>query len=205
MKNTFFETICIKNRTPLLLAFHQKRMDKTRQECLNLHNAIPLDELIQLDEITDNSFWKCRITYSDVIHKIEYEKYEIKHPKTIKLIEQADFQYPYKYSDRSAFETILQNQKDADEIIICKKGLLTDSSYANLAFFDGRDWFTPKLYLLNGVKRKCLLQNKIIHETDISINNISFFQKIAFLNAMRGLSISYNFTFGPTQQLLHLF
>ena len=195
MNNIFFESICIKNKLPLHLELHQERLDQTYRRFFNSNPNFQLKNLIDLYKILDNDFWKCRIIYDRQIINIEYEKYQLKNPKKIKLIESPDFQYDAKYYDRSFFNSLLNENKDYDEIIICKNDLLTDTTYSNLAFFDGRDWFTPKQYLLNGVKRKYLLQQGIIHETDISINNLQFFQKISFLNAMRGLSVSYEFEF----------
>jgi hypothetical protein len=36
---------------------------------------------------------------------------------------------------------------NADEIIIVRNGLLSDTSYSNIALFDGTMWVTPKTHL----------------------------------------------------------
>ena len=68
-----------------------------------------------------------------------------------------------------------------------KNNLVTDSYYANLAFYDGSNWLTPKSYLLPGVKRQYLLEMGLISEIEISLVDIQSFQKISLINAMLNL------------------
>ena len=75
----------------------------------------------------------------------------------------ADIEYPLKYEDRHEINHLFGQKGDADEIIIIKNGLVTDTSIANLAFFDKGQWITPAQPLLNGTTRQRLLdENKII-------------------------------------------
>ncbi len=44
----------------------------------------------------------------------------------------------------------------ADEVIVEKDGYLTDTTIANIAFFDGKRWITPKIHYLEGLlERRC--------------------------------------------------
>jgi len=63
-------------------------------------------------------------------------------------------------------------------------GKVTDSSYANIIFFDGRQWLTPSTYLLNGTCRQRLLKEGKIKEAPIHYTDIHQFEQIGFINAM---------------------
>ena len=68
--------------------------------------------------------------------------------------------------------------------IIVRRGLLTDTSIANIALFDGKDWFTPKLPLLRGTCRTALIDNGIIKEKDIRPEELSSYSFVRLFNAM---------------------
>ncbi len=193
MTEHFFESIAIRNGCLLNLALHQERMERTVLDKFKVKTEISLQDRILLPTETKVGLWKCRVSYSTEIHEIRFEVYEMRHPRRVLLLEDPTFEYHYKSENRQHFAQILANNPQIDDCIFTKNGLLTDSSYANLAFYDGNHWFTTRQVLLEGTKRKCLLQKQVIHETDISLMNLRFFQRIAFLNAMRGLSTSYAF------------
>jgi 4-amino-4-deoxychorismate lyase len=68
-------------------------------------------------------------------------------------------------------------------------GLVSDTTIANVAFFDGSVWLSPKKPLLEGTTRARLLDEKKIHLADIEANDLKRFKKIALLNAMIGFDI----------------
>jgi len=75
-------------------------------------------------------------------------------------------------------------KEQCDDILIIKKGLVSDTSIANIAFYDGKLWFTPKAALLKGTCRtRLLLEGKII-EKEIRVEDIKKYKKIALMNAM---------------------
>ncbi|WP_333578016.1 aminotransferase class IV, partial [Leyella stercorea] len=65
-----------------------------------------------------------------------------------------------------------------------KNGLLTDTSFTNVAVFDGERWLTPKYPLLLGTKRASLLERQVIKEADISVETLMNAQKVSLINAM---------------------
>ena len=69
--------------------------------------------------------------------------------------------YDLKYFDRKIFDDLKKNIK-ADDILIIKNGFITDTSIANILFFDGKKWITPKKPLLKGTVRERLLRMKLI-------------------------------------------
>ena len=79
--------------------------------------------------------------------------------------------------------------KHFDDIIIEKKGFITDTSIANLAFYDGEQWFTPKNPLLEGTMRAKLLDEGFLQTREIKRSEISHYTKVALMNAMIGFKI----------------
>ena len=73
---------------------------------------------------------------------------------------------------------------DCDEIIIVKNGLITDTSFTNLALFDGNRWLTPKPPLLLGPKRAQLLEAGIIEEAELTLEDLRKAEKVSLFNAM---------------------
>ena len=59
---------------------------------------------------------------------------------------------PKPRTDRSALDACFARRRGADDVIIVRRGLLTDSTVANLALFDPHTarWYTPARPLLAG-------------------------------------------------------
>ena len=73
--------------------------------------------------------------------------------------------------------------KENEDIIIVKNGFVTDSSFSNLIFFDGKEWYTPSTPLLKGTTRARLLNEKKITERVIKIEDIKNYKSISLINA----------------------
>ena len=65
-----------------------------------------------------------------------------------------------------------------------RKGLLTDSSYANIVLDTGEAWITPVIPLFEGVQRAFLLDNNIIQTTTIHTVELASFKGFQLINAM---------------------
>ena len=89
-----------------------------------------------------------------------------------------------KSTDREALNRLFACRGERDDILIVRRGLLTDTSIANIALFDGKDWFTPKLPLLRGTCRTALIDNGIIKEKDIRPEELSSYSFVRLFNAM---------------------
>lgn len=130
--------------------------------------------------------YRCKVIYADDILSIKFESYEKKTIRTLRPIE-SNISYPYKFVDRSDIEELFGLRGKADEIVIVKNGLITDTSIANIALLDksGR-WLTPKTPLLCGTMRQKLLNDRFLIEDDIELKNLANFESIAIMNALRG-------------------
>lgn len=130
--------------------------------------------------------YRCKIVYDNVqIISVEYQPYVKKEIKKLKPVE-SGIEYSKKYLDRSEIAKLLMSADDADDIIIVKNGLITDSSIANIALLKNGVWITPKRPLLNGTMREKLLTEGLLKEVDIPAKNLAEFEAIAIMNALRG-------------------
>ena len=178
------ETIKIEHNIAHNIHYHQARFDRTRKELWGAQESIELSKEINAPT---QALYKCRITYGEKIEKIEYLPYVKKLPQSFTLVE-SELDYRYKFADRSAIEA-LKAQKEQEEIIITKKGYLTDTSIANIALLKGEEWFTPKRALLRGTMRAKLLDKGLIKEKDIKIEDLEKYTNFALINAMLGFEI----------------
>lgn len=71
-----------------------------------------------------------------------------------------------------------------EELIIVKNGIITDTSYANLVFYNGKEWHTPSRPLLQGTKRQKLIDEGKIKEREIRVHDLKKFTKCSLINAM---------------------
>jgi len=102
---------------------------------------------------------------------------------TLRLVE-ASPAYAYKFADRSALNSLLRQKGNCDEILICRDGFITDTSYSNVVFQEGSRFYTPRSYLLNGTKRQQLLRSGVISEREISTASLGEYDRVYLINAM---------------------
>ncbi len=184
------ETIKIDAGEVFNLSYHQARCDESRKVLFNSKNRLDLSTLIQAPS---EGLYRCRILYDEKMYSIEYIPYMAKKIHNIKIIP-SNITYNYKYANREELNTLLQNQKDIDEIIIEKEGYLTDTTIANIAFYDGKQWFTPEEPLLKGTMREKLLDEGFLHTRKIKKEDLKNYTQVALMNAMIGFKILNNFT-----------
>jgi 4-amino-4-deoxychorismate lyase len=92
--------------------------------------------------------------------------------------------------EQKEFEKLKASAK-TEEIIIVKNNHITDTSFSNLIFLKDKSWFTPQSYLLNGVMRQHLLQNKKIKECEITLQNLKEFSHFSIINAMNTMEDAF--------------
>lgn len=181
---TFIETIKIEDSDIELFEFHQQRITDTAFAHSFESFVLPKQALIDGCKITSKRV-KCRIEYTDKgIISVEYAPYELRKLTTLKLVYDDYIDYCFKRSDRSQLNTLREHCAEFEDIIIIKDGFVTDCSYANLVFAKAGRLYTPKSYLLNGVRRQSLLSANIIEECEISVADISKFDTIMLINGM---------------------
>lgn len=183
----FIETIRIQEGNLHNLQYHQLRFERTRQDNYDLKNHPSLKDLIRIPEGLGHGSCKCRVTYSRTIDLIEYEPYEASVIKSLKLVYSETISYGYKYADRSGLKALYMQRGSCDDIIIVKAGCISDSYVANIAFWNGTRWTTPDTPLLPGTMRASLLEQGALKEERITSEDLSKYQSIRLINAMRDL------------------
>jgi 4-amino-4-deoxychorismate lyase len=139
-----------------------------------------------LSEIAPNGdqVHKIRIVYDRNIASVATELYTIRPVRTLKLVVDNNIMYDHKFEDRRELERLFAMREGCDDILIVKNGLVTDVSYANIAFRKGNQWVTPDSYLLNGTMRQSLLAGGVISERKITPSDIPAFTHFRLINAM---------------------
>ena len=189
------ETIKIEDGKIDNLSYHQKRLTKSQKELYGVENI----ELKKHISAPTNGLYRCRILYDKKLHNIEYIPYTPKNIVSLKMVN-SDIEYAYKYANRDSIDTLLKQIKGSyDEIIIVKDGYITDTSIANIAFYDGVRWLTPKNPLLKGTMRQNLIENREVEEKEIKVSDISNYTQVALMNAMIGFKILKNITIEDTK------
>jgi 4-amino-4-deoxychorismate lyase len=180
----FLETIKIENGVACHLHYHWERLMRTVRSHFKNCDPPNLETGLAIPEEYRTGLFKCRVIYGKTIHKIEFENYVPYPIKTLKLLHDNTVEYSYKYADRSRLSQLLKMKGRSDDILIIKNGWITDTSYCNILFFNGKRWITPATPLLKGVCRERLLHTGQISEEIIHVNDITGFSKFMLINAM---------------------
>jgi 4-amino-4-deoxychorismate lyase len=179
-----FETIRLQDGILQNIEYHNLRLNHSRKSLYKSSDEIDLEQVIQIPATYKQGLYKCRVTYSKEVKSIDFEPYLPHVVKSLRLIEDNTILYNYKYTNRGSLNKLLTKRERFDEILIVKKGYITDTSYSNIIFFDGTQWFTPSTPLLHGTMRSFLLEKNLISEMVIKVTDLKQFQKARLINAM---------------------
>lgn len=124
------------------------------------------------------------MTYGRDVESVEFFPYQIRPVHSLQLVRGGQIEYRRKRADRSELNALFACRGEADDVLIVRGGLLTDTSIANIALGDGTGWYTPASPLLEGTQRACLLDAGMIRPLDIHADDLFRFQKIRLFNAM---------------------
>ena len=130
--------------------------------------------------------------YGEKLHSIEYIPYIPKEINSLKIVP-SKIDYALKYANRDALNALLEANQEVDEVIIEKKGYLSDITIANIAFYDGKQWFTPKDPLLKGTMRAKLIDEGFLLPREIKKEDLNNYTQVALINAMLGFKILNHF------------
>jgi 4-amino-4-deoxychorismate lyase len=178
------ETIKIKNNSLCNLPYHNDRVNYSRRKLFDLNDPWLLEDYIHFENIDPNLTYKCRVLYGKKIDSFEAIPYNLPKINTLRLVADNDIEYSFKYCNRENIELVKRKSKGADDVLIVKQGFLTDTSFANIVFFDGERWLTPSTPLLKGTKRQFYIDQQIIFEAEITEKSLCLFKKARIINAM---------------------
>jgi 4-amino-4-deoxychorismate lyase len=181
------ETIKCKDGKLYNLNKHNFRFNKARKEYIGLSDVIDLNEIIEIPENCKKGLFRCRVVYSKTIEKIEFIPHQFRIIRSLKLVEDNEIDYNFKFAKREKLQKLFEQHANCDDIIIVKNGCITDSFTANLIFFDGVKWWTPDTPLLQGTQRRFLIDESRIFECRITTNDLHKYKKVGLINAMWNL------------------
>jgi 4-amino-4-deoxychorismate lyase len=181
-----FETIRIEGGTPRHLGYHIARMNRSRRELFGATGDLDLAAAIRVPDGAGAGLLRCRVTYGESIGEVTFAPYEPRAVRSIALADGGRLDYAHKYADRSGIENLLAAgvREGADDILIVRGGLVTDTSAANIACFDGTRWVTPSTPLLPGTTRARLLDLGLVVAREIRVAGLADFGAFALMNAM---------------------
>ena len=182
-----FETIKCNDGELQNLEFHQERFEHSRKMYFGCNDLIVLDQNIYIPTEFKSGIFRCRITYSDKIEKVEFILHQFRKVESLKLVYDNSIDYQFKYNNRQHLTQLFEKRENCDDILIVKNNCITDSYTANPIFFDGEKWWTPDTILLPGTQRAKLLQTGKISEKRITVNDLSKFEKVGLINALQSM------------------
>ncbi|MDQ7046355.1 MAG: aminotransferase class IV [Sulfurovum sp.] len=183
------ETIRIEDGKVYNLSYHQQRCNQSRQILFGSTNILELSSKIKAPK---EGLYRCRILYGECLNSIEYIPYVPKKIHSLKIVS-SDLQYAYKYANRDGLNALLNSHCNVDEVIIEQEGFLTDTTIANIAFYDGKRWITPKNPLLRGTMREKLINEGLLEAKNIRKDELNKYTHVALMNAMIGFTILNHF------------
>jgi 4-amino-4-deoxychorismate lyase len=182
-----FETISIRDGVAENLSWHQQRLEATYKTLFGTAPGFVLAEAVVIPSECRQGHFRCRLDYSRQIREISFTPYQIKEITSLQIVEENAVDYPHKFADRRQLDQLYAMRSNCDDVLIVKNGLITDTSYANVILWDGRQWFTPSEPLLPGTCRARLIHNNLISEATIKASELHLFKELKLINAMRGI------------------
>jgi len=176
----FIETIKVLDGEVYHLEYHQKRYE-------SVLDSLGIEDKKDLSEFLNPPPWglyRCRLEYGEESIDVTYHEYKKREITTLKLIFDNKIEYSSKSSNRESIESLFKKKDEADDILIIKDLLVTDTSIANIAFYSNGSWVTPKNPLLKGTTRARLIDEGKLQERDIKSGELRSFSQVALLNAM---------------------
>lgn len=178
----FIETIRIENGEICNVSYHNARLNETRRCLLGETDRWDIASLLNPEKIAGRV--RCRLTYGKELLGVEYFSYTPRQVGSLQLVEADSLLYAFKYADRSGLDEMFSKRGEADDVLMVRNGLLTDTSIANIALWNGTEWHTPSLPLLKGTCRQRLLDEGIIVEREIRADQLGRYTEICLFNAM---------------------
>ena len=163
---------------------HVARMNKSRRELFSCTDEVDAAAVLAGLSIPADGVWKLRVVYGVKIERHELTRYVVQPVRSLKLVHDDTIEYSHKNEDRSAIDALMAQRSGCDNILIVKNGCVTDSAYANIAFSDGGEWFTPDTPLLAGIQRAALIAEGKLKERRIRTEDLKRYHNAMLINAM---------------------
>lgn len=179
----FIETIRVSGGVANNLKYHQARMNAAASHFFPDVVFPPLGQIA--DRFHPHGLNKLRVVYgSHGIECTECEPYSLKTIRSLKIVDGGEIDYSYKSTDRSQLDSLKALGDGCDDVVIIRRGLVTDTSFTNIAIFDGNSWLTPEKPLLKGTRRASLLDMGKVAEAPVTVCDLLAAKRIRLFNSM---------------------
>ena len=182
-----FESLCVQDGKLLNSQWHENRFQTSYNQYYGSPAPFFLLEGLNIPNNFSKGRVKLRIRYNQKDRIFHFEHYQTQKIESLQLVYTEELDYSYKYTERENLNALFAQKGKSDDVLIVKKGRITDSSYANVVFFDGNEWLTPNHPLLKGTCRARLLSQEIIKEILLEVNDLKNFKGLKLINAMRDM------------------
>lgn len=182
-----FETISIREGMAENLPWHQQRLEASYMTLFGMAPGFVLAEVLSIQPECRQGHFRCRLDYNRQIKEIKFIPYLVKEITSLKLVEDNTIDYRHKFADRRQLDQLYALRGSCDDVLIVKNGLITDTSYANVILWNGRQWLTPSEPLHPGTCRARLIHNNLISVATIKASELHLFKELKLINAMRGI------------------
>ena len=180
------ETIRLDNGKFSNLRYHQQRMARALRSLYGITESFDLRGFVEADIVPQEGLYKCRVLYDAHSRQKEFEPYKVRKVSSIRVVEDDEIEYPFKYANREAINRLFARRGTCDDVVIIRKGKVTDCSYSNIVFRSGDEWITPSTPLLEGTMRQLLIDENKISVREIEKGDIRSFDSFKLINAMLG-------------------
>ena len=180
--DTFVETLCVEKGMVWHLPYHNARMNRTRTALFGATDTLDLADYIHPEPYQERT--KCRVEYARNIIKVEYVPYRMRPVASLRLVVCDTIDYTYKSTDRRRLNELFDLRDEADDTLIVRRGLLTDTSICNIALWNGTEWLTPARPLLQGTERAFLLDKGLIRPVDLVPSDLRKGMRVRLFNAL---------------------
>lgn len=182
------ETIKLHDGCFINADLHEHRLNLARKLLFGKRKPLSLEAYLRSLDVPLEGVFKCRIIYAEDIIDHQITPYIIREISMIRLVTNDDIEYSFKFLERVDLDALFHEKGNADEILVCRKGLITDAYYYNVVFQKGHAYFTPSDPLLKGIQRQFLLNTKMITKKEIKAEDIYKYDYIHLINALTPLN-----------------
>ncbi len=180
----FIETVRVEDGCPIRLDCHLERVAHTRRQWFGSDTPVDADLLRHVAGKT-RGVAKLRFVYDEHrVYDLSCAPYTPRRVTSLQMVTADEAEYGLKREDRRMLETIRTRRGACDEVLIVKDGCLTDTSYTNIALWDGHRWVSPDTPLLPGTRRRRLIDSGRLIEARVAVDDLRRYTHIAMVNAM---------------------
>jgi 4-amino-4-deoxychorismate lyase len=179
-----FESVCIENGEIQNGTYHESRFKSSFYAFFGFEAKYSLFDKVFFPRIDKSLKYKLKIKYNEIGTNWTIFEYLNTIPTGLLLLEDDEINYQLKYADRKQLNHLYQQKVNFEDVLIIKNGFITDATYSNILFTDGRKIVTPSTPLLHGTCRTRLLAEEKITESPIKADSIHTFESFQLINAL---------------------